>query len=365
MTPADQAETATAGNAVIDHGWIRGNLGWVLNGDEPITIQSISLTGGVMGSVDRIRCGDRSFILKGPPDTATAWGSLAATAQSIEREAELYRYLDQRGLGAPKVAPDCYWSVIDAAGGGTVALEDLGTPGHPAAVMAAGLDHAQALAAVRCLARLHAGSMRTGPGRLEVPYPWLYTAESPDLVAAVQLGLADLPGTVTRCWPGMDVRPDLYLDVAGLLRDSHRGSRLAALCHGDAWTANVIFQQHAEAPDGVTAHLIDWQYAMWGNPLSDVALLLWSSLDPWCRRAWQDELLRRYHSELVILTGLDYPLQACLDDLQRAQPAAALVALASVEAYVAGMGPAEHARFRPRVLDALDCASAMTGRAAR
>jgi hypothetical protein len=337
-----------AGTAVVGHGWIRDHLGWTLAEDQPLTSESISLSGGVMGSVHRVRCAGRSFILKGPPDTATAWGSLAAGSASIEREIELYRYLDRRGPGAPKVAPELLWSAIDASGGGSMALEDLGATGEPAAIMAAGLDRGQASAAVRCLARLHAGSVRTGPGRFDTPYPWLYTGGSPELVAAIQLGLSDLSEVAARYWPELDVRPVHDLDVAGLLLDAHCGGHLSALCHGDAWSANVVFGDRLGTTD---AYLIDWQYAMWGDPLSDVALLLQSSLDPADRRAWQDELVRDYHRELVTRTGDDHPLRACLDDFDRARPFAALVALATTEAYVAGMGAAELARMRPRVLD--------------
>ncbi|MFI0796860.1 phosphotransferase [Micromonospora rubida] len=339
----------------IDHGWLRRNLGWPVTGDEPITTRSISPSGGVMGSVHRVGCGGRSFVLKGPPDDTTAWGRHAAAGRVVQREIELYRYLRARGPAAPKVAPDCYWSMAGADGGRALALEDLGPCDTAAADMAAGLDLDQATAAVRCLAQVHADSATAEADALVTPYPWLYTAESDELVKAVRVGLEeDLPRMVSQHWPGAAVRHIADIDVAGVLLDVHRGARLTALCHGDAWSANVILRERPEPGGGVAAYLIDWQYAMWGNPLSDVALLLWSSVQPRHRRSWQDDLLRTYRATLTATVGTDYSIEDCQHDFARAEPQAVLVVLATLEAYATGMSAAELSHLEPRVLAALD-----------
>jgi aminoglycoside phosphotransferase (APT) family kinase protein len=360
MTPPESASSIPSAGAV-DHAWLREHLGWSLTGREAVTVRSISLSGGVMASVHQVRCAGRSFILKGPPDETTAWGNLAADTGLIEREVMAYRRLQARGPTAPKIAPECYWSTLEAAGRGALALEDLGPPTAVAPTMAAGLGEEQAVAAVRCLALLHAGSAAAGSDPLTPPCPWLYSAASPGLRAAVRLGLDDLPRVMAQCWPGAvpdtRLRRVLAIDVGATLVRSHVGSRLTAVCHGDTWVGNILFSSRPEAAEPLTAHLVDWQFTMWGNPLSDLALLLWSSLTPESRRAWQEELLRLYHTTLEAHGDVEYPLNACRDDLTRALPGAALVALATLETYAAGMSPAQLARLRPRVLAAIDCAA--------
>jgi aminoglycoside phosphotransferase (APT) family kinase protein len=139
-----------------------------------------------------------------------------------------------------------------------------------------------------------------------------------------------------------------------VLIDAQRRASITAVCHGDAWSANVLFQPDAEAPDGNSAYLIDWQFAMWGNPLTDVALLLWSSLDVGDRRAWLDDLLRHYHQTLTAHTTVNYPAAACRDDYAVAEPYAVLVALATVETYVEGMNAGDLHQFEPRLLTLLN-----------
>jgi len=82
------------------------------------------------------------------------------------------------------------------------------------------------------------------------------------------------------------------------------GSRLAViaeklnegprtLIHGDLHLDNLIFD-----PPGRTVAILDWQIASVGPPASDVALLIYSSLDVEERRASEARLLDRYASLL-------------------------------------------------------------------
>jgi hypothetical protein len=342
----------------VDHEWLREHLGWSLSGREAITVRSISQSGGLMGSVHQVSCAGRSFIFKGPPDNLSAWGSLLTDTGLIEREVQAYRFLQARGTSAPKVSPKCYWSALGPDGRGALALEDLGAPVARRSAMASGLSHAQAVAAVRCLAMVHSTLAAAGADPLSPPYPWLYTASSEGLIAAVQMGVDDLPRVTAECWPqglpGVALQRILDVDVEAVLARSHVGATCVSLCHGDAWASNILFVPLGESPDRSTAFLVDWQFAMWGNPLSDVALLLLSSLGPASREAWEDELLGHYHATLTAHCALEYTLAACREDFRRAEPFAALVALASLEAYTSGMGPDELSRFAVRALAAMD-----------
>src|SRR5205807_9725490 len=118
----------------IDHGWIRKHFGWPLTGTEPITVRSISHSGGEMGSVHRVVCAGRSFVFKGPPERPSAWSSFAADDRLMEREVHCYRFLEGRGPSAPKVSPTCYWSALGPHGRGAVALADLGHAAAPSGV---------------------------------------------------------------------------------------------------------------------------------------------------------------------------------------------------------------------------------------
>lgn len=97
-----------------------------------------------------------------------------------------------------------------------------------------------------------------------------------------------------------------------------------------------------------SACLIDWQFATGGNPLSDVAFLLYSSLSPTSWTAWQTTLLDTYHSTLISHSDVDVTLADCEDAFQRSEAGATLVALATLDGFTAGMNAAQLARLAPR-----------------
>jgi Ecdysteroid kinase-like family len=337
----------------VDHEWLRNHLGWPLRGDEAISRCSMSHTDGIMGSVHQVSCAGRSAIFKGTPDGSGRWQDLVIDTGLLTREVQAYRLLAGRGSATPKVSPECYWSALGLDGRGALALEDLGPAASLSRVMASGLDRAQALAAVRSLAIVHSIAATPGPDPLSLPYPWLYSATSEGLITWLRLGLDDLPRIMAECFPAVlrevELRSILEIDVAAVLLRSHVGAHCVSLCHGDAWAGNILFPPLNQPVEPLTAYLIDWQFAMWGNPLSDVALLAWSSLAPASRAGWEDELLSHYHATLTAHGDLKYSLQACRDDYRRAEPFAVLVALASLDAYISGMGPRELSRFALRV----------------
>jgi Ser/Thr protein kinase RdoA (MazF antagonist) len=190
------------------------------------------------------------------------------------------------------------------------------------------------------------------------PFPWLLSASSPELMTWIRLGLNDLPRVVAANWPNQFSDDDLErlarADVTDLVLRAHHEANRISLCHGDAWAGNVLFRHAGGQARPKRAVLIDWQFAMWGNPLSDVAMLLLSSLSPESGSAWKDELLAVYHETLTSDGALDYSLADCLDDLRRAGPFAAVVTLASVEAHTTGMTQEELSGFGARIKAAID-----------
>lgn len=341
----------------IDHAWLHEHLGWPLGGEEPISVRSISHSDGVMGSVHEVGCADRWVIFKGPPEDAGARALVAETGL-IAREVQSYRFLQARAPSGTKVAPDCLWSTLGPDGRGALALERVGGAVDLSAVMTRGLSRAEAAAAVRALATLHSMLAATNADPLSPPCPWLYSATSAGLVAWVRAGLDSLPRIAAACWPDDvpvgSVQRVLDVDLEAVLAHSHVGANWTSLCHGDAWAGNILFIPAPEPSVELTALLIDWQFSMWGNPLSDVALLLVSSLAPTSRKNWETEILGQYHTTLTAHCDLAYTLEACRDDLRRAEPFAALVALATLEAYTCGMGAREVSGFGARVLAAIE-----------
>jgi hypothetical protein len=341
----------------IDHEWLRHNLGWPLDGREEIVVRSISHSAGSMGTVHRVCCAGRSIIFKGPPEKLDAWGTLVTDTGLMAREVHSYRFLQASGSSAPRVSPTCHWSALSSGGRAALALEDIGSPQALNVTMASGLSRAQTLSAVQSLAVLHALSANVGADPLSAPHPWLYTAVSAGLNAWVQMGLDELPRVMAARWPGEVTRAALQrvqaLDMQRVFARSHLEATCIALCHGDVWAGNVLFVASGQSADGLSAFLVDWQFAMWGNPMSDVALLLLSSVNPSSRQAWEDEVIAHYHAVLISHCALEYTLDACREDFHRATPFAAAVALATLEDYTVGMDSEELSQFQERVLAAL------------
>ncbi|MFI9507301.1 oxidoreductase family protein [Nocardia sp. NPDC052566] len=339
----------------IGHFWLHQRLGWPVGDGDLVEIESLSRTGGVMGTVHRIRCGNRSLIYKTSSHHDSEWGRWAHDAAALEREVRMYRWLQTTPAHTTSIAPHCYWSAIRPDGHGALALQDLGAGIIPNSAMARGLTYPQARAAVRALALLHAHSACTGAPR-QPPHPWLLTARSPHLLDAIRMGLEEASVNASLCATTTGptaAQHFAHADLPTMLVDAHHGARLAAICHGDMWASNLVFAEPGRPQGAPSAFLIDWQFAMWGNPLSDLALLLLSSVHPDARRRWEDQLLAHYHLILTSTTALTYSPADCYSDYQRALPFATLVALAAFDGFVAGMTHTQQLQFAPRVTAAL------------
>lgn len=81
--------------------------------------------------------------------------------------------------------------------------------------------------------------------------------------------------------------------------------------HGDYRPDNVLFDARGGE---VPLVVLDWQTVVYAPGVVDVAYFIGGALDRETRRANEDALLQRYHSELVDLGVDDYPFERLLQD---------------------------------------------------
>lgn len=335
--------------------WLRRQLGWKVDDGQFVGREVLSHS-EFMGRVHVVTCGGRSMVFKGPPNHEDAQ-MIDGSGLSM-REVFVYRMFAGLGRHLPRIAPLCYWTRTDSQGRGVFALEKIRTPPLLASTMAAGLSRREVIAATRSLATLHSLTARrnvASPYRLP---PWMLTHKSESLREWIRLGFEDVVGVYAR-WPDGILEANVQrlktVDVALVTSNANARSHISAMCHGDAWAGNVLFESAPGRPDDVNALLIDWQFAMWGNPLTDLALVLASSVDPVLRVEVLPEVIEVYHRTLVGRCGIKYSLEECCDDYAQAKTFAAMVAVASIGAYTQGMAAVEVSQFLPRFRLALDC----------
>jgi aminoglycoside phosphotransferase (APT) family kinase protein len=209
-------------------------------------------TGGFSNLSAHVRVGGRPCVVK----AATA----PAKRADLRREALVLALLRGRRLGAPApvaLAEDGDWSIL-------VTRHRRGTPGQrlfdwPAPALEPPLH-----ALGRSLARLH---------RLRLP--------PPDGAAQAGLLLAERAAALAAALATLPL-PGALHDPLRAAR-AHQGQYAAPprLVHGDPGLHNVLW-----AAPGLT--LLDWEFAGWGDPRTDLAWLAWTmrfrALPPRC---WQ------------------------------------------------------------------------------
>ncbi len=298
-----------------------------------------------MGGVYRLAASGRTAVLKRPPPPESPWHGIFQASHLMEREVQTYRFLAR--LDGVSIAPRCLWSSLDPDGDAALVLEDIPQSIPAMAQFESGLSLDQALACMRTLAWLHARSQIAA--REGATFSWAYAAESDDLVEAIRTGLAFALDIV-----GHALEPLLTTDIRSVVAEAHPAAGPRALCHGDCWSGNVLFRPAPGEPEPIAAVLIDWQFAMWGNPLTDVALLLISSLDVEARRLWIPSLLDAYRATFNAYSTWPISREECGAWLAQASPFAALVAVSMLDAYTFGLTPAGIAKVAARLASALE-----------
>lgn len=146
----------------------------------------------------------------------------------------------------------------------------------------------------------------------------------------------------------------LTLNIKETALNAHRHSKIVSCCHGDTWSSNILFKKSENIEEDGRALLIDWQFFMWGNPLTDVALLLMSSVDIEKRHQWTETLLQAYCSELNQYSNIRYSLHDCYEDYRLAKNYAVIVMFSSLETYTNSMRLSEYLKLYPRIKGAIE-----------
>lgn len=258
-----------------------------------LTVQAIGLEVGFLDGLARLHLGyDRdeagapaSAVVKVPSGEA-AYRRIGDRYHAYEREIRFYGDVAPH---APLRLPRCFYRGMDPpAGAYLLVLEDLGA--LTAGDQVRGLTPNQAQAAVEAIARLHA---RWWQARALHALDWMPRRNLD-------------PARYRQCWPRFlqAVGPRLPAPAValgekvghhleGLLRALEEPPHTVA--HADFRADNLLFDAPTR-PDPVV--VVDWQLAVRGRGVLDVARLLCGSLSPGVRAACETAVVRRWHQTL-------------------------------------------------------------------
>jgi hypothetical protein len=236
------------------------------------------------------------------PSGAAAYRQIGDRYHAYERE---IRFYGDVAPGSPIRLPRCFYRGMDpAAGAYLLVLEDLGA--LTAGDQVLGLSQVQAQAAVEAIGRHHA-------------HWW----EAPALGALDWMPHRNIqPARYRQCWPRFRQAVGLLLPAAALALGEQVGDRLEGLLraleepphtivHADFRADNLLFDGPSR-PDPVV--VVDWQLAIRGRGVLDVARLLCGSLSPPDRAACEMVALRRWHQTLEAGGVREYSFQQALRD---------------------------------------------------
>eukprot|EP00051_Salpingoeca_urceolata_P025127 m.446115 g.446115 ORF g.446115 m.446115 type:complete len:387 (-) comp20307_c4_seq3:80-1240(-) len=302
----------------------------------PVEWQELGKGKGALGSLYRVQCQGCSFVLKVPPPPSNKWDQLLGILGVFPREIAAYSFLNQCSE-LDGIVPRCFFSRDDGEGRGELVLEEVRYAGH--GNMFAGLRRDELFAALASLAQVHAmyASVRQGGGDQsqgsvapEPPSPALLTSSSTMLPVLLAGALEETRDVAELAWADdnehkalLDILEPSRWNMRACLKrtDDPATTTLVGLYHGDAWCNNILFKRDLETDAPTEAVLLDWQFCSWGNPLSDVAWLMASSLQPQHLRSWHDDALLHYHKQLLAHSGsrlATYTLELCRADYHAA-----------------------------------------------
>jgi len=249
--------------------------------------------------------GPRSLVVKISASDET-YRRIGDFYDAYEREFNFYRTI---AASAPIRLPRCYGLEIDPKRGAHVLLlEDLAglVPGD----QVRGLTAEQARDTLTTIGRFHAA--------------WWNRPEFDSLGWMPHRNIQ--PARYHAAWPRFRETFAAMLPSAALALgehlDAHFDSILADLeqapltiAHSDFRADNLMFDpSSADAPVVV----LDWQLAIRGRGIMDVARLLCGSVGPVDRAAHEISLVAAWHAALLLGGVRDYPLERAVDDYKRA-----------------------------------------------
>ena len=243
----------------------------------------------------------RSVVIK-VSSTEAIYQRIGDGYDAYEREFHFYESIAPE---APIRLPRCYVRHFDAATGAHVlVLEDLGQlkPGD----QVAGLTPHQALAAVASLGRLQAAWWNSPAleGFAWMPRRNLCPARYEKAWPAFRSSYASLLGLAA-----VELGDRLQEELPGLLQVLDEAPW--TIVHSDFRADNLLFDDDSQ-PNPVV--IVDWQLAIRGRGVFDVARLLCGSLSPGHREVCEIAAVQRWHESLVDGGVRDYSFDRALAD---------------------------------------------------
>jgi hypothetical protein len=228
------------------------------------------------------------------------------------REVSFYQHLSR---SIPVRVPHCHHSAIAEEGAPFVLLLEEVTGGRTIDQIA-GASRSDAELLIDQAVRLHASFWDNAA--LDW-LDWLPPLNTPGNLAAGQLAEQKLPAFL-EYWTGR-LSDDAISFVVDLtphypaLLDWWVDTAAPTLVHTDFRADNFLLGGSA-GPNVVT--MLDWQFCMRGPGVWDIANFLAASITTDNRRAWEDDLVHRYHAGLVAAGVKDYDWDRCWRDYRYA-----------------------------------------------
>ncbi len=301
---------AVSGERGLTPGFLTHALAAHLDGAQVTALQTTPVGTGQVSDSCRLRLTyDRPVnlpetLVAKVPAADPASRNAARVFRTYEIEASFY---SQLAGGLPVALATCYYAGYDAEPDEyVVLLEDL-APACPGDQLA-GITADQAASAIDELAALHATGWAS---RALAELPWL-NRSSPE-------GAQLMTAAVTGMYPGFRDRYGARLEpetlpliedflprTAGYLanRDGPR-----TIVHGDFRADNLLFGPARPV-------VLDWQTCSFGAGPADLSYFLASSLRTRDRQRHEEDLVRRYHSQLTG-TGVQLSWNDCWNDYRR------------------------------------------------
>jgi Phosphotransferase enzyme family len=233
-----------------------------------------------------------------------------------EREGRFYQQIcDKLGVRTPR----CFWNLIDLdTRSYGLLLEDLGSRTMISQV--AGVGAGRAAQALAALGELH-GAWWASPALDSLD--WMPRLDDPINLAAGQQYRDAWPVFVERMGTQMpagalELGERAQVEFEGLLTTGVREAP-ATICHGDFRIDNLLFDDRADAIDGVA--VLDWQISYRGPAITDVAYFLCQSMTVEERRRAEADLVRAWYDAVVRSIGRDldeYPFELAWEQYRRA-----------------------------------------------
>ena len=268
-----------------------------------VSVEDIGEGTGIFGQLARmeIGTGDGSawFVIAKLPCTEPANLAVANALGIYERELNMYEHVIPH---ASFRAPGCYTSLRDDQGAFVMLLEDLSTDYDVGdQVVGATLDQAEAI--IDVLATFHAQwwekpELQTFDW-LPVPNTEVYRTTVPDIYkAGLPVLQADWTDRVSA--ESIELATALEPRFVEILDRTAGGPE--TIIHGDTRLDNIFF---AKDGSGEIA-FIDFQLALRGRGVADLAYLLGTSMDAGLSAQHWERLLARWHARLVDHGVSDY-----------------------------------------------------------